>query len=97
VGRFNISLPITFFKLWLVLQIHPGIGEGGATLVPIVTLGCYASMNESEQRYEFYKTLVLRVDLDNVPVSRSCFVALTDAGQYGLLNDALGAFVNPVL
>lgn len=72
-----------------------GIGEGGATLVPIVTLGCYATMNESEQRYEFYKTLVLRANPVNVPVSRSCFVALTDAGQYGLLNDALGALVNP--
>lgn len=72
-----------------------GIGEGGATLVPIVTLGCYSEMNEAEQRYQFYKTLVLRVDLENVPVSPSCFMELTDAGQYGLLNDALSALVNP--
>jgi hypothetical protein len=61
---------------------------------PLVSIGCYSQMNQSEQLYQFYRVLSL-ISNDTDFLYQNCFVQLTDAQQWDALNDAVAAVFAP--
>jgi uncharacterized protein (DUF1778 family) len=79
------DLPYANWSYQLLITLNNAVVEGEGP----VSLGCYAAMNSSEQAYQFYKVLNQLMRTAQSILTQNCFVQLTDAQQWGALNDAL--------
>jgi hypothetical protein len=82
--------PYANWSYQLLITLNNAVVEGEGP----VSLGCYAAMNSSEQAYQFYKVLNQLINSEDY-LTQNCFVQLTDAQQWGALNDALESFLTP--
>jgi len=70
---------------------------GGGSRSGVISLGCYATMTDSQKRYQFYKALWDRSNTEDELLSASCFEELTEDKQYNLINTFLDLVLNPPL
>ena len=59
-----------------------------------ISLGCYATMSDSQKRYQFYKALAEIANVES-PLTGICFEELTEDAQWNLLNETLAASYTP--
>lgn len=61
-----------------------------------ITLGCYSTLNSSEQMYQFYEVLK-NIEGAESYLSQNCFVQLTEPQQWEQINDVIPFLFPPVI